>query len=167
LRRVLLISDIIMISLYGQTAAGCMAIMRTQRWGVTVRPVPAAGGSVCRFKKIKVVVSLEILLFSVLQPGQLRGTDRPSALCSCHTQAALVCRWEREHHHFPQNERFPGGVFSVISLFLTELKSYQTCLEKRFVNNLQIPRLLSVCPFIFAPVAELKIEHTMKQRQSV
>lgn len=44
--------------------------------------------------------------------------------------------------------------------------SCQTCLKKGFANDLQIPRFLSACLFIFAPVAELKTEHAMKWRNS-
>lgn len=42
-----LISDIMTISLYGQTAAGCITIMRVQRLGVTVSQMSAAAGSMC------------------------------------------------------------------------------------------------------------------------
>lgn len=44
--------------------------------------------------------------------------------------------------------------------------SCQTCLKKWFANDLQIPKFLSACLFIFAPVAELKTQHTVKRRES-
>lgn len=47
LQCVQLISDIMTISLYGQTAAGCITIMRTQRLGMTVSQMSAAAGSMC------------------------------------------------------------------------------------------------------------------------
>lgn len=133
-----------MIRLYGQTAAVCIAIMHKQRLGTTVRQICAAGSTMCWYKKIKVIVTFGILLFSVLQPGQLRGTDCSSALCSCHIQAALDCHYERKHHHFPSKWDFKG--FSCLSPFSDRINVLSNLPEMKICKWFADPQISFCMP---------------------
>lgn len=154
------------ISLYGQTAAGCILRMQTERWGRTVRRGPAAAGSsMCWFKKIKAIAHLESCSFQscnldsleaqIARPRSLHVTRRQH-LSAIKREQALLCfsKWEI------------SKVFLVSCPFLIELMPFQTYLQWRFASDLQIPKFPSACLFTFVPVAELKTEQTLKQRNS-